>query len=417
MPATAIPSDNSNARHMLLTTSISWIWNLADRAMIGPLLPLIVVYFHIPLALAGFVVSIFFIGYLSTAFSGWLSDRYGRKKLIVTSVTGFGVVTGLTALAPAVWFIMIIRILTGLFEGAQYPTGVAWVNESFPRERRARAIGIFQMAGNFGSVVGIVVASVVGAHFGWRGPWLVMVIPTLLTALWIAKTVREIPRTQTPAYKEVEHSNQKTQGKYSEVFRVRNVWVGFLLHGLFNFANWGLASWIPLYMIKVKHMGFTSAGLLSAVFTIGIALGMYVSGWVADKWGRRLTTSIWALLGIPLLLGFLHTSNIMVAIICIFLTGFFGNGWLGNVLTMIGDSITPNLAGSANGVVMFGAEIGAVLGPLVGGIIAQSIGLARGLNYYTILYLLAGIIIWLGADMKGGVKYQQSMAVDNLESI
>lgn len=394
--------ESPEARHMLVVNSFAWALNLADRALIGPLLPLMIIYFHIPLALAGFMVSAFFIGYLSTAFSGWLSDKWGRKRVMVTSVAGFGILTGFTALSPVAWFVVAWRILVGLFEGAQYPTGSAWITESFPRERRAKAIGLWEMAANLGLVLGIVIASTIGGAYGWRAPWLVLVIPTVAVAWWLHRTVREVPRAETPGYKEVQQSGARIDGRYREVFKVRNVWVGFVLHGLFNFAIWGLTAWIPYYMIKVKHMAFTSAGLVSGVFTVGVALGMFASGWAADRWGRRLVTSIGALIGVPMLLVFMASSNNWVALISIFLTGFFGNGWLSSVLTLIGDSITPNLLGAAYGVVMFGAEIGAVLGPLVGGIVAQTIGLAAGLRYYSLLYLVAGIVIWFAIDMRGG---------------
>ena len=174
---------NGYARQVLLWNWVSWIFNFIDRGLIGPLLPLMIPFFHLSLTAAGGIVSLFFVGYLSTFVGGLLSDRVGRKKVVGRSVVGFGAVTGLTALASSVPVLAAIRIGTGVFEGFQYPTGAAWVSETYPYAKRGKALAFWETGYSLGTLLGIVMATLMAARWGWQSPWPVRGVSRVLCKL------------------------------------------------------------------------------------------------------------------------------------------------------------------------------------------------------------------------------------------
>lgn len=399
----------SAPRTVLWTASLVMAVSLADRSLIGPLLPLIIKQFHITDVTAGAIVSLFFGGYfLATTASGWISDRFGRRRIIVVGLIGFGLATGVTGLATAVWMLVLWRLVVGLFEGACYPTSAAWVGETHSWSTRAASFGFYSLIGNVGAAVGVVAGAVIGQLWGWRAPWIIFVVPTLILAWIVARKIREQPRGTTPAHQEVVESGTPTQARWGSIFRIRNTWVGMILGAMSATVTWGMSAWMPLYLVKVQHAHLIGAGLTSAFFFVGLGLGNATSGRLADRIGRRQATALWAGLAIPTLILFLSLHNIWLLVLCGLLVGFFGNGWLSNVMALVSDSVTPNLMGSIISMVVLGQEIGAISGPLLGGIIAQHYGLSRALLIYGSFYAITVGIVWLARDMKGGKPHALS---------
>lgn len=281
------------ARRVLAWNWVTWVLNFADRGLIGPLLPLIIPALGISYGLAGTLVSLFFVGYLATFAGGLLSDRWGRKRTSVVAIFGFGIVTSLTALARGAVSLGAARVVTGVFEGLQYPTAAAWVSETYPYHRRGKALAIWETGYSLGTLLGILIATVVAAQFGWRAPWPIVGGLTVIAGILFAIYVRERPRTETPGYDEARAmEGQGPPARYRDVLRIRNVWVVFALHGLYNFTFWMMGTWIPEYIIQTRpSLSFIGAGFITATLFGGVSVGLVLSGVVADRIGRRRAIS------------------------------------------------------------------------------------------------------------------------------
>lgn len=386
------------AQRVLLWNWVVWLLNFADRGLIGPLLPMIIAEFGISYATAGGLVSFFFIGYLSTFFGGLLADRYGRKPTIVFSVFGFGLTTCATGLVASVRSFAAVRVLTGGFEGLQYPAAAAWVSESFPYGRRGRALAIWESGYSLGTLAGIALASVIGAHFGWRSVWPICGAATLVAGLLFMRRLKERPRSETPGHDEAVALNlQKGGVKVRDVLRARNVWVVFVLHGLYNFTFWMAATWIPAYAIKIHHMSFMNGGLMSAMLFGGISVGLFLNGFLADRIGRKRTISLLTPLSALCLWGFTHAHNPILLFGLMLFSGIFG-AYISTAIALVMDSTDPRQAGTAFGVALFGGEVGAVLGPLSGGIIAQEFGLQNAILAIPAALIAATLFVWLARE-------------------
>ena len=388
----------SYARQVLGWNWLAWLLNFADRGLIGPLLPLIIAAFGISYSEAGGIVSLFFVGYLATFVGGVLSDRFGRKGLSVFSVFGFGAATCVTAAATGPAFLAAARVGTGVFEGLQYPTAAAWVSESYPYHRRGRALAIWETGYSLGTLLGIVIATVIGGWLGWRVPWLVSGALSLVVGVLFAKFVTERPRHETPGHDEA--LALRTQGpapRLRDVWRIRNVWVVFVLHGLYNFTFWMAGAWIPQYVISTRHLSFTSGGLLSGVLFGGVSIGLVLSGLLADRIGRVRAVSALTLLSAVCLYLFTRASSPVLLFTLMALGGIFG-AYISSAIALVTDATNPRIAGTAFGVALFGGEIGAVLGPVTGGVLAERFGFQTAINVLPASLLAAAVLVWLANE-------------------
>jgi DHA2 family multidrug resistance protein len=90
--------------------------------------------------------------------TGWLANQFGRKRLLMFSVTGFTIASFLCGLAPTLWSLIVFRVIQGMTGGALQPLSQAVLLEAFPPQDRGKAMGFWGL--------GIVVAPILGPVLG-----------------------------------------------------------------------------------------------------------------------------------------------------------------------------------------------------------------------------------------------------------
>ena len=156
-----------------------------DFVILTPLGPLILRQLSITTAQYAWVVSVYafcagIAGFLAAGFA----DKFDRKKMLVFALTGFIGGTILCAIAPDYNFLLIARIITGLFGGILSGIGPAIITDLFKMEVRGRVVGFVQMAPGLSQVIGIPLALFISNIFGWHAAFWVIVITGIV--LWIA---------------------------------------------------------------------------------------------------------------------------------------------------------------------------------------------------------------------------------------
>lgn len=102
---------------------------------------------------------------------GNLSDRFGRRPVLLASILALGVDYTIMGFAPALWFLVVGRAIAGI-TGASWSAGYAYIADITPPEKRAAAFGTMGMAFGFGFVAGPALGGLLAAGFGPRAPFL-----------------------------------------------------------------------------------------------------------------------------------------------------------------------------------------------------------------------------------------------------
>jgi YNFM family putative membrane transporter len=152
------------------------------------ILPVLSDTFQVSAPTAGFTVSILVLAVaLGSLFYGPLSDRIGRKPVMVSASALLVIPTLLCSLAPTFAALVCFRALQGLLIPGLTSVAIAYVNETFSGKRQGLAMGIYVSGTVLGGLIARVGSGLLTAIYGWRLAMFAFALPTLLAALsmWI----------------------------------------------------------------------------------------------------------------------------------------------------------------------------------------------------------------------------------------
>lgn len=355
----------------------SWGTVFLDRTSQHYLAPYFAPEFHLShqqIGLLGSVVAVTWA--VSTLFFGALSDRVGRKPILVPVVFLFSLLSWISGMVHDFHQLLLVRALLGIAEGPAWSIMTALIEESSPPSRRGRNIGVVVSAA---ALVGLAVAPVlttqVAARVGWRWAFFVSGVPGFLLGSLIWKFVKEPERRNVPS----AHGQAVKFRDFLSVLRYRNMWL--CCAGAAGFLTWLFLHQIfaPLYITEVAHQAPTTAGFLMGASGLGSFFFALYFPSLSDRIGRKPVLLMMAVLcmAVPLALLILPLYSypwVLAAIVCLTNAGQ-GIGALILVLVPT-ESVPPQFAATAIGLATLTAEIlGATVAPILAGTVAQSYGL------------------------------------------
>jgi len=148
-----------------------------DFMVLSPLSAILLVKLHVNTYQFGMVVSAYaFSAGISGLLAAGFADKFDRKKMLLFFFSGFILGTVLCAIAPDYHFLLIARIITGLFGGVISSVSFAIIADLFKMEVRGRVMGFVQMSFAASQILGIPVGLYLANHFGWHSPfWMISV--------------------------------------------------------------------------------------------------------------------------------------------------------------------------------------------------------------------------------------------------
>nr|WP_279119149.1 MFS transporter [Snodgrassella alvi] len=318
---------------------------------------------------------------------GHLSDRFGRIRMLSLTILMFAVFTGLCAVAQGYYDLLIYRALAGMGLGGEFGIGMAMIAEVWPASKRNRASAFVGIGWQLGVLAATFITPFLLQHIGWRGMFVVGLFPAIVSYF-----IRH--DTNEPEQFTREH---KANGELSFSARLKllvkdrqtaKTSLGiFILCAVQNFGYYGLMIWMPSYLAKKLGFSLTDSGNWTAVTVIGMIIGIWLFGFLADHFARWKIFLIYQIGSFIMVAQYAQLQDPTALLICGAIMGLFVNGMIGGYGALISDNFPPHVRATAQNVLFnLGRGIGG-LGPLVIGF------LVKEWSFYVALCLLASIYL------------------------
>jgi EmrB/QacA subfamily drug resistance transporter len=360
---------------------------------------------------------------------GRLGDLRGRRMMFIIGLAGFVVASAAVGLGPSPLFIIVARVIQGLFGGVLGPQTSGYIQNAFPRQERGRAFGrlglIIGVGTALGPVIGGLLIAVGGDQFGWRLVFFINVPIGIVAIIFSLVWVREVRAAPSAAPKRLDVPGTILLGagilsilfpivEYStfhtgllflllipgagfallfvrrerrltdadaspllnvRLFKARSFTIGVLFILLYFCGSTGFPLVLSLYY--QQGIGFTA--LQSGLGVTALALGSTISAPIAGRLVRRI--------GRPMLVGGVilfiagsittatlvdtgsHLTNpatvILRLAVPLFLVGVAGGAVITPNQTLSLADVDPVIGGSAGGVLQTSQRVGAAIGQAV----------------------------------------------------
>lgn len=424
---------------VLTGSGIGWALDAMDVGLISFILAALTQQWGITKGEGGLIASIGFAGMaVGASLGGLLADRIGRRQVFALTLLLYGIATGASALAGGVAALLVLRFFVGLGLGAELPVASTYVSEFAPARIRGRLIVILEAFW----AVGWTAAAVIGyfvvpaSENGWRWAFAIGAIPAVY-AFAVRWALPESPRwllgkgrtdeaerivasfewQASVRDRAVAHSGANAQPRdagpaaeldtkggriaalWSAEFRSRTaaIWVVWFC---VNFAYYGAFIWIPSILVDagfslVRSFGFT------LIITLAQLPGYAVAAWLIEKWGRRLTLSVF-LIGSAvsaIAFGTLHAEAAIIA--SGMALSFFNLGAWGALYAVTPELYPTSLRATGSGWAAGVGRIASIIAPLLVPVLLVAGGAGLTFVVFAVFFIVAATATWGLVDRRG----------------
>ncbi len=327
-----------------------YVLNFLDRQLLSILAKPIQDTLHVTdgqLGLIGGLYFALFYCFISIPV-GWLADKTNRVNVLTLACAIWSAATVACGLARTYPELVIARMTVGFGEAGGVPPSYAIISDYFPPGRRGTALGIFNLGPPIGAALGVAFGASIAAAFSWRHAFIALGAIGLLAALALVFIVREPRRGGLDP---VQPSDQKTGFVQTLVmfFSRRTLVLAAFGSGATQFITYGLGNFTTLFLMREKGMTLEQVAVYYAL-VIGIAMsaGIFVSGWVIDRFTRRskqayaVVPAVSLTLAIPLYLGFVWAPTWPLALIFLIGPMFLNYFYLSSSVTLVQQEVRPD---------------------------------------------------------------------------
>jgi len=361
--------------------------DLIGFGMIIPILPLYAQRFQatewqIGLLLASYSL----MQFLASPLLGWLSDRYGRKPVLLCSLLGSALGYLLMANAASLTILFAARILAGI-SGASVGTASAYIADITPPENRSKRIGLIGAAFGVGFILGPATGGIL-SHFSVAAPFWFAAILSILNAIamWIL-----LPEPERHAVR------QRGPADLRETFEQAGSWRLGVITLIYFIGIAGFAIVTVIYA-QVSNRRFNlNQSQISYIFVMMGLIGALIQGGAIGRLSKRFGDVNLAIAGFAVMA---ISMMVMPLAHSIFLFLLFSAGLaMGNSLSqptmsaIASKGASPALQGRVLGVVQSAGSLGRVFGPVIAGVLLTRDHLGSSDRYGNTPFFVGGIFI------------------------
>ena len=269
---------------------------------------------------------------------GFLADRFGRRPVLMLDISLFSILEFASAFAPTLATLFVLRTLFGFAMGGEWGIGASLVMESVPAKLRGPVSGVLQSGYPSGYLLASLVYYLLFDAIGWRGMFMVGIVPALLVLL-IRMNVHE-----SPAF-EARRAGPQVNA-FSELIRHWKVVLYLIvLMTAFNFFSHGTQDIYPTFLQVQHHFDTHLTGTLAIVMNFGAIAGGIAFGIWSQKIGRRRAIMFASLLALPMIPMWAFAATPLVLGIGAFLVQVAVQGAWGVVPVHLNELSPPGVRG------------------------------------------------------------------------
>ena len=346
----------------------------------------------------GFIASASTIpGILVSLPAGSLSDRFGRKKLLLVSGIIFASAPFLYLIVHAWWQLALVRFYHGFATAMFVPITNAYVVEMFPT-RKAEQISLFSSA----TIVGRSLAPFLGGYILFVTDYGFQQLYLAVGAAGVTSLIIALILLKGKAQPVDLHSERKIRAPsqfrgWAAVARNRGVLIVSLVEAAQYYVYGAVEFFFVGYLIQVAHLDSLLVGIIAGAQLATVPLLKPFTGKLSDRIGRRLPIATGSVIGSLSLLVIPFTTNFFLLLVLSILYGFGFSMVDASTPALTSDLVEPHLVGTGMGFLSTIMDVGQALGPIITGVIlASSFGYVGSFASFALI-LLATCSIFMAA--------------------
>jgi SHS family lactate transporter-like MFS transporter len=398
MAIAALSGWTSEQKHVVAASFLGWSLDAFDFFLLVFVLKDIAEEFHTDISNVTLAILLTLAMRPIGAFIfGRAADRWGRRPTLMVNILLYSILEFASGFAPSLTVLIILRALYGVAMGGEWGVGASLTMESIPPHARGFVSGLLQSGYPTGYFLASIVYGLLFPYIGWRGMFMVGVIPALVV-FYIRRHVPESP----------SWNRQATVARGSTLAILKSHW-GLGLYAVclmtaFNFFSHGTQDLYPTFLEVQQKLTPHMVSIIAVIYNIGAICGGLLFGTLSERFGRRRCIVMAALLSLPVIPLWAFSNSVALIAIGAFLMQFMVQGAWGVVPVHLNE-ISPDTArGTFPGFVyQLGNLIASVNATLQAGMAAHFGG-----NYGLALALVAGcfaiviaMLTAVGSEAKG----------------
>jgi sugar phosphate permease len=403
--------------YILLLISVMYLITYLDRVNISTAAPVISKEFGFDNITMGYIFSAFVWAYaLFQVPGGWLSDRFGARKVLGSVVGYWSIMTAATGLAFSATSFIVIRFLFGVGEAGAFPGATRAMQLWYPRQERGFVQGITHSASRAGAAIAPPIVLLIMINLGWRWAFYICGMIGFVWAVWWSWSYRNLPEEHdmvNPA--ELERIRGiNSQGTinpppiekqanvpWATLLRSANMWAVMLAYFTYVYCLWIFLTWLTKYLVDVRHFTLLKGGLLASLplwaGVVGDTAGGLATDWLLKRTGSaRIGRRVVAIVGLLGCAAFIVpaalTEDAYTAVGCLTASMFFLECTIGPSWAVPMDT-GGKYSGTVSGMMNMAGNFGGAISPIVFGYLAQGDNWQAPFIVAACL-LVAGAAVW-----------------------
>jgi SHS family lactate transporter-like MFS transporter len=397
MAIAALSGWTSEQKHVVAASFLGWSLDAFDFFLLVFVLKDIAEEFHTDISNVTLAILLTLAMRPIGAFIfGRAADRWGRRPTLMVDILLYSILEFASGFAPSLTVLIILRALYGVAMGGEWGVGASLTMETIPPHARGFVSGLLQSGYPTGYFMASIVYALLFPYIGWRGMFMVGVIPALLV-LYIRRNVPE-----SPSWSKERAVESGTLAVLKSHWRLGIYAV--VLMTAFNFFSHGTQDIYPTFLEVEHKLSPHAVGIIAVIYNIGAICGGILFGTLSERFGRRRCIIIASLLSLPVIPLWAFSRSPALLAVGGFLMQFTVQGAWGVVPVHLNE-LSPNEArGTFPGFVyQLGNLIASVNATLQAGIAAHyggNYGLALAVVAGTVAVVIA-VLTAVGTEAKG----------------